>query len=341
MREGSKRSRGAGGAGDDDLRNLCLSGNMRLGTILLDMCRVSFYATTEHSKEPAEERGCMKKSTFIIACLVAGGLSVSLLIPSPASACDPAPPFRVEIVESDLPECLEVTLFGEPTSFHYWGAVVPFKSECEDPLEFVEVDCDDCLEDQVIEPDEETDLQLTGVAEGLVSEQTFAWTMAEESGTLRTSVMYRDTSGACDGWEESLHSSSGGCAQISGSGGGSGGELLFLVLLMVAIKARPTNCTLVVSSSGWGGEGVEVEVADYEKELESERPGRWGARVSRCALCAYERRSPLTRAKIRTLHASAVVDESPSLSTRAEASPWGRDSSDSKSTSARSASDEF
>ncbi len=187
----------------------------------------------------------MKKSA-IVALFVAGALSGSLLLTSDALACDPAPPYQVEIVESDLPGCLELNLgyVGEQTSFSYWGPVVPFKSECEDPLEFVEVDCDDCHEDQVIEPDEEADLQLVSAAEGEVSEQTFAWNMGEESGTLRTSVVYTDTSGACDGWEDwgRDDSSRRGCAQVSGGGGGLG--LVLLVLLMVVqIRRRRGTIT--------------------------------------------------------------------------------------------------
>ncbi len=178
----------------------------------------------------------MKKSAIVVL-FVAGALGSSLALPSVASACDPAPPYWMELLESDLPECLELMEFGQPTSFHGWAPVVPFRSECEDSVEFVEVDCDECHEDQVIAPDEEFELQLASAPQGEVSEQTFAWEMGEESGTLRTSNVFTDTSDVCDGWEESLDSSEGGCAQVSVSGSG-GGVLVLLAVVMMAWSVR-------------------------------------------------------------------------------------------------------
>lgn len=180
------------------------------------------------------------KKLPLFACLLTLFLSTSLYAFSDAYACDPDLPVTIQIMESDLPECAELHTYGISQTVKAWDGRLPIQNQCDLPLEFVAIDCDHCDDYLAIESGEEGELLLDGgshLTDGYTSEQTFSWNLGEDQGTLQTSFRFRDTSGACDDWED-RNDSRFACNHSSNSAPSGDMALLGLILLLLVFGSH-------------------------------------------------------------------------------------------------------
>ena len=154
--------------------------------------------------------------------------TVSLLTYMPyAQACSPGDPSRVEIVEDDTPNCLDI----RPT----WESHISISSACDDDVELEAIECDGQCDTNIIVAAGEQNLRVVlenrdpyDFADGEFVRQNYHWEMDGESGRLETEVHFRDTSGDCMGI--------GGC---TGTGGGTPSvSVLLFVFALAALALR-------------------------------------------------------------------------------------------------------
>ena len=115
-----------------------------------------------------------------------------------AHDCDPGPDHEVSIDFDDTPTCVSVS---DP--FSYGTAELRIENDCLDPFEIEATTCDACGINLVIASGdwdgfvlEDRDIE-DGLTDGSVGEQVLTWTLGAQSGTIETTVTYRDKSDAC------------------------------------------------------------------------------------------------------------------------------------------------
>lgn len=160
---------------------------------------------------------------------------------SSAFACDPAAYCSSYIVERDgMPYCLEL-LNGhgwEEREECAWEMTV--SNECDEDVEFVEINCDsECADTVVVEAGEESNFPLTMPEEEGFVEQDFRWSLGDSDGEMLTRADHSPYEGdPC----------SGRVCQQSSTGSPSG-ALVIVTLMMSALWWR-NRSSLTRSVSG-------------------------------------------------------------------------------------------
>ena len=153
-----------------------------------------------------------------LLCSVVGFYSTS------AFACSAAPNHSVALTADDSPECLLIE-----DAFAYDSAALRIRNDCEEMATIAGVDCERCGDELEIGVGE-MNLVFVVETEEQIGEQTIAWSVGEQTGTVTADVAWQDNSNACAGFDDD-----GSCSTTAA---GTRTPILFLLIGLVALRRR-------------------------------------------------------------------------------------------------------